>query len=322
MAIPASLSIDLDNLWTYMRAHGIEGWQECPSYYERIIPQIIDLTENLGVKITAFAIGKDAENPANAEWLRKLVEHGHEVGNHSYWHEPWLHTYTDEELDADVASAEEAILAATGVRPTGFRGPGFSTSVSLLGVLKSRGYDYDASEFPTIIGPLLRRVYFASAELSEEERRIRSKQFGSLSNGFKPNRPYVWRLDDGDLVELPVTTMPLTRLPIHFTYLHYAAAISPPLANLYFSIAAGLCRLTRCRPSFLLHPLDFLAADAVPELAMFPGIGNDTAAKSAATIRWVEKLARSFDLKPVAALADAERATGRLSSRTPRALAS
>ena len=89
-----------------------------------------------------------------------IPDSGHEVGNHSFHHEPWLHLYSPEEIEKEVENAEEAIANATGVTPRGWRGPGFSFSPNLLNVLAKRDYRYDGSTFPTYMGPLARMYYF------------------------------------------------------------------------------------------------------------------------------------------------------------------
>src|SRR3712207_8039087 len=48
--------------------------------------------------------------------------------------------------------------------------------------------------------------------------RKREALFGRFSDGLRPNAPYSWRLDEHSLVELPVTTMPFVRVPIHLSY--------------------------------------------------------------------------------------------------------
>jgi hypothetical protein len=45
---------------------------------------------------------------------------------------------------------------ATGAAVAGFRGPGFSTSVSTLEVLGERNYRFDATAFPNVLNPLAR----------------------------------------------------------------------------------------------------------------------------------------------------------------------
>ncbi len=39
----ASLSLDLDNRWSYMKTHGDEGWESFPSYLDVVVPRVLDL---------------------------------------------------------------------------------------------------------------------------------------------------------------------------------------------------------------------------------------------------------------------------------------
>lgn len=32
----ASISLDLDNLWSYLKIHGDDGWRSFPSYLDRL----------------------------------------------------------------------------------------------------------------------------------------------------------------------------------------------------------------------------------------------------------------------------------------------
>jgi hypothetical protein len=73
--------------------------------------------------------------------------------------------------------------------------------------------------------------------------------------------------------------MPLTRVPIHVSYVLYLASVSARAAHLYFANALRLCRLRGVEPSILLHPLDFLGAEDCPALAFFPGMDVALSAK-------------------------------------------
>lgn len=302
----ASLSLDLDNQWSYMKTHGNGAWESYPSYLDVVVPRVLRFLEARRLKITFFIVGADAERPENHAALSAITAAGHEVGNHSHRHEPWLHLYTDAEIEAEIGRAEEAIAAATGQRPFGFRGPGFSISASVLATLKRRGYRYDASTFPTFLGPLARAYYFFTAKLSPEEREQRKQLFGGIREGFRPLRPYHWRLDEGPLLEMPVTTMPLLRVPFHASYLLYLAGFSPLIARMYFALALTLCQLTGVQPSLLLHPLDFLGADdGLEPLKFFPGMNTPTATK----LRWMSDFigayTQRFEVLPMGAHAEA-----------------
>jgi peptidoglycan/xylan/chitin deacetylase (PgdA/CDA1 family) len=152
----ASLSLDADNQWSYMKIHGDDGWQSFPSYLNVLAPRALEVLDRHDLKITFFVVGQDAALEENHDALAALVSAGHEIGNHSFRHEPWLHRYSELELDEELARAELAIENATGRHPDGFRGPGYSLSTTTLEVLVRRGYAYDASTLPTYIGPLAR----------------------------------------------------------------------------------------------------------------------------------------------------------------------
>ena len=154
----ASISLDLDDLWTYLRTHGDPGWSSRPSYLQTVVPLALDALDHAGVKLTFFVVGSDAANPRNARLLRSIVERGHEVGNHSFEHEPWLHRLSRERLEAEVVRTQDAMAQATGNDPSGFRGPGYSWSPELLELLEQQGYLYDASTLPTYLGPIARAI--------------------------------------------------------------------------------------------------------------------------------------------------------------------
>lgn len=280
----ASLSLDLDNKWSYMKTHGDRGWESHPSYLDGVVPRFLDLLDELRLRITVFVVGQDAVIRANHAPLARIAAAGHEIGNHSFHHEPWLHLYSPAQIDEELSAAEEAIFSATGVIPTGFRGPGYSLSPAVVECLLRRGYRYDASTLPTVIGPLARGYYFLSARLTSDQRQQRKRLFGGWADGLRPIRPYWWRVsntssDDGRLLEIPVTTLPFCRVPIHFSYLLYLCQFSRLAAWSYWRAAMRVCRLSGIEPSLLLHPLDVLGGDDEPDLGFFPAMKMSGAVK-------------------------------------------
>jgi peptidoglycan-N-acetylglucosamine deacetylase len=312
----ASVSLDVDNLWSYLKTHGDPGWESRPSYLDSFFPPLLDALDELGIRITFFCVGVDAADPKNAQAFRSLTGRGHEVGNHSYEHEPWLHLYPPSKLAGEIAQAEDAIAQATSQRPIGFRGPGYSWSPALLEVLAERGYSYDASTLPTYLGPLARAYYFATARLSPEQRAERKWLFGGFRDGLRPVKPYYWRLDSGrTLLELPVTTFPVVKVPFHLSYLLYLSGVSEGLMMTYLRTALTACRMTGTEPSFLLHPLDLLGGDQAPELSFFPGMQLDRRRKFELFTRVLRVLGESFRLVPMSEHARTIQARGGLRQR-------
>ncbi len=300
----ASLSLDLDNQWSYMKTHGDPAWQQYPSYLDVAVPRILEFLKARGLTISFFIVGQDAALERNRAPLRALADAGHEIANHSFNHEPWLHLYSEEQLDAELAKAELHIEAATGVRPVGFRGPGFSLSNTTLKVLAKRGYLYDATVFPNLLNPLARAYFFATSNLSKEEKEQRKALFGTWADALKPLKPYRWELEGRTLLEIPVTTMPMFKVPIHLSYILYLSKFSRPLARLYFRFALAMCALTRTQPSILLHPLDFLGKEDVKELAFFPGMDLPREDKLALVGEALDLMARKYELLTMRAHAE------------------
>jgi len=291
----AAISLDLDNQWSYMKIHGDEGWDTYPSYFDIFIPHVLDLLDELELKITFFIVGKDTEQEENRKYLRMITERGHEVGNHSYNHESWLQSYSKEEIEKEIIDAELAIENVTGQTPSGFRGPGFSWSIDLLKVLEKRGYKYDASTLPTYLGPLARKYYFMKSSLSREEKKARKELFGKFSEGFRKLKPYYHDLGgEKKLAEIPVTTMPIFKMPFHLSYLIYLSNISMSLMKTYLNTAILLCKITRTPVSFLLHPLDIIGGDKLKQLAFFPGMNIKTEKKMRVCITVLKKLKLNF----------------------------
>lgn len=292
-----SMSLDLDNKWCYLRTYGDDSWQQYPSYLDLVCPRIVEFFAEKDIKLTFFIVGKDAEIESNREAIENLSTAGHELGNHSFFHEPWLHLYSETEFEDDLKRSEDAIENVTGQRVNGFRGPGYSITEMTLRILKKNNYRYDATAFPNILNPLSRAYLFATSNLSKDEKQKRKALFGSFSDAFRPVKPYTWQLVNGELLELPVTTMPIFKTPIHFSYLSYLGIFSRPLAMLYLNFAIGMCKITKTEPSLLLHPLDFMGKEDDVELRSFPAMGQPVARKLELMHLFIDRLTESF--KPV-----------------------
>ena len=275
----ASLSLDLDNKWSYLKSHNDSSWESHPGYLKLVVPRILSVLDELDIKMTFFIVGQDAVIQENAEPLKMISDKGHEVANHSFHHEPCLHLYTPCQLDNELQMAEAAIKRVTGQTTVGFRGPGFSLSDQTLNALVRRDYKYDCTMFPTFLSPLARTYYFMTGSFTRKQVKEKQALFGKFSDGFMPNSPYLWKTEHGDLLEIPVTTFPGLKTPVHATYLHYLASFSSWTARAYWNTALNCCHWAGVAPSFLLHPLDFLGEDDEPALRFFPGMNVDSKTK-------------------------------------------
>lgn len=319
MQAVASVSLDLDNQWSYLKTHGSPEWSSYPSYLELVVPRVLEFLARSKTTISFFIVGRDAANPRHHSVLRALADAGHEIGNHSFNHEPWLHLYEREALEREMRDAEDAIVAATGQKPVGFRGPGFSLSQGTLEVLAARGYLYDATVFPNVLNPLARAYFFWNSNLTKEEKEQRKALFGTFADARRPLKAFSWNLaENRRLYELPVTTMPVFRTPIHLSYILYLAKYSKPLARLYFRFALALCRMTNTEPSILLHPLDFISSEDLKGLDFFPGMDVSTDTKLGLVDEVLELLAKHYRLTTVREHVEVSRAVADTRVRAPQ----
>ena len=164
------------------------------------------------------------------------------------------------EISDGLLATDHSIFRVTGQKPIGFRGPGFTWSRSLFEVLVENGYIYDSSTLPTYIGPLARAYYFRQTNFDGNKSKGHDELFWSYWDGLRPVKPYFWRLDSGHtLLEIPVTTIPVLKIPFHLSYLIYLSQFSIGLMTMYLKTAIALCRVTGSGVNFLLHLLNLLA---------------------------------------------------------------
>ncbi len=117
----------------------------------------------------------------------------------------------------------------TGRQPVGYRGPGFSWNADAArGAGTSAATCYDASTLPTYIGPLARLYYFRTVATSPGRRwtSARTCSAASARAGARSSPTCGACASGRTLLEIPVTTMPLVKMPFHLSYLLYLSRFS------------------------------------------------------------------------------------------------
>lgn len=87
---------------------------------KKLTPRLLDLLAQHHIHATFFVVGENAAQ--YPEILQRAVSEGHEIGNHS-WSHPNFAKMSEESVRSQVKRTEEAILNATGMRPTLLRPP-------------------------------------------------------------------------------------------------------------------------------------------------------------------------------------------------------
>ncbi|QDV64915.1 polysaccharide deacetylase family protein [Crateriforma conspicua] len=293
----ASLSLDLDNRWAYLRAAGRDDWMNRPSYLPMAVDRIVDVLGELNLPLTVFLVGRDLTNKADCDAIRRFDSIHWEPANHSLNHLPWMHTMPPDQIEEEIAITETRIVDLLGIRPYGFRGPGFSCPPEVLSVLQERGYLYDASSFPTSVAPIARWFFMLKTGLKGQQKDKAKQLYGGFGSMLKPNRPHRLHNTAPEFWEIPVSVMPLTRLPIHMSYLCYLASFSVAAAKMYFSSVVRLATLTGTPISLLLHPPDFFGHEDADDLSYLPGMSMARDDKLR-FVRWaLESLSGRFEVR-------------------------
>lgn len=89
--------------------------------YAMLTPQLLDLLKRHDVKATFFIEGKDVQ--MNPELVRRMVDEGHELGNHSYTHASLI-GLDETALTRELRDTDQLIRRLTGVATPLMRPPG------------------------------------------------------------------------------------------------------------------------------------------------------------------------------------------------------
>jgi len=107
--------------------------------HEDCTAQILDSLDRVDGKATFFITGYRLEREEGAALARRIVEAGHQIGNHRYTHKIRSSEMTDEDFRAELIKTNEAIRKATGVTPTDFRFPWGDASRSKRKIVRELG---------------------------------------------------------------------------------------------------------------------------------------------------------------------------------------
>lgn len=257
----AGLSIDVDSVASHLRGYGFERPADDGAAYRAAVPRIMNILDSLGARATFFLIADEARH--HPEVVRRIVARGHEVASHSMTHPLPFARLTPPNLRLEVRGSKVLLEGLSGSRVRGFRAPSWDGNQALLGELAKAGYQYDSSTYPSILQPLL-RIAVAKRSVTERDRVPQISWRSALGS----TRPRVELADGQPIVEVPMCTTPLLRLP----YYHTVRLALPGVA---FGVVRGLAHTRRKSVWYQLHAVDVLGIEEDgldPRIARHPGM--------------------------------------------------
>lgn len=221
----ACINIDMDSLVHYAGIHGLPD-SALPEGAKSLVDRLAfdrfhALLADAGVKGTWFVIGDDLGERGSAV-LRKAVAEGHEPGNHTQRHTYSLSALPAEAIARDLSEGADTIERACGVRPRGFRAPGYTFTPAMYAALEAQGYAYGSSTFPAAPYYLAKAAVLGSQRLRG---RVSASRLDVPQVLTAPRTPYLpdpenpYRRGRGRVPEMPITVEPLTAFPWIGTFL-------------------------------------------------------------------------------------------------------
>ena len=181
------------------------------------VPLLLDLFNEFNVCSTFFVTSDVAKNTAQV--LREVIRREHEIGCHAYGTQGY----------AELKGATDSINEHLKVSPIGFRAHRHKINGKTLVSLSRLGYKYDSSLVTS------------------------SRLFNKHYNPKAPKTPYrpslknIWEEGYCSLIEIPISALPIIKLPIALSYIKLFGL------NLY---KLFLSRLDQEIVTMYLHPYD------------------------------------------------------------------
>lgn len=97
---------------------------------ERMTPAVLDILKKYHIRATFFLVGSKVEK--NPDLVRRMIEEGHLIGNHTYLHQGTFPLGSQEAVKKEIALCNEVLFSVTGLRPKCFRPP-FGVTNPMIG---------------------------------------------------------------------------------------------------------------------------------------------------------------------------------------------
>ena len=147
------LTFDIEDWYHILQKYPDDILKKWDKYEDRInfgLDKIINSLLEHNISATFFVLGYIADKHPNI--VKRIHEHGFEIGAHSYMHKVAYHQ-TKDEFENDLNRCIKSLESITGQKVISYRAPGFSVkknNVWVFDVLAEHGIKNDASIFPAL----------------------------------------------------------------------------------------------------------------------------------------------------------------------------
>ena len=216
----------------YHRIHGLPepDRRAAGAALDLALDRFLELASITGVPLTLFVVARELERSSFAERLIRAAAAGHELGNHTLDHPYDLVRLPADRQREQVETPLDWCQRLLGVRPRGFRAPGYIVTDALLDLVRDTGHAYDSSVFPSPAYYAAKAAARAALALSGQHSQSipeRPDVLRAPTRPYRLGRPY-WQRGAG-LPELPIQVTRGLRLPFTGTALVLAGRLGARL---------------------------------------------------------------------------------------------
>lgn len=253
--LPCAITIDVDSLNSIFKGKDLKpGYQYNYLEYELGMENILTLFAEFNIKATFFVVGQDLLFEPNQAIIKQAHAQGHEIASHSMHHTQGFRLLSKAQKEEQLASTEDILQQTIGIKPVGFRSPGWNIGDDALKILIERGYQYDSSLFPTFLMPFLKYLHYTAMRSRPKMERTTMGQLNYMFSSARPyetNRQSLRCKGSSGFYEFPVSVTPLFRIPFFATLL---LATGIPL----FKISYHFIKAFHRPIIYLFHLFDFV----------------------------------------------------------------
>jgi polysaccharide deacetylase family protein (PEP-CTERM system associated) len=181
-------TVDVED-WYHLKIDAIETWGSHERRVHIGVDLLLEMMARHGVRGTFFVLAYVAET--SPEVVDRIVAAGHEIASHGYNHQ-LIYKQTERQFEEDLKRSIGLLGDRTGEAIRGYRASSFSVSPKtpwFWDVLARNGITWDSSTFPVL---------------------------NAFYGGLKvPPFPHKW--PDHDIVEIPISPVPVAGIPVPFS---------------------------------------------------------------------------------------------------------
>ncbi len=193
------------------------------SSYDIGLRRLINYFEKNKIKVTLFVVSSHIKIPFVRDYLKALVDNGHEIATHSFSHYRNFAQLDTDTLNEEIKKSKVSLEDSLGIEIKGFRAPGYTITKNVLESLIKNGFSYDASLNNSVFYYVFKNIYKLFSSKSHFFAVQNLRGFPISSEPFEVNRRYFndkqlqefWEIpfDYSKFIFFPLSIFMLNQLP-------------------------------------------------------------------------------------------------------------